>query len=152
MNTIIVDINPKHIYLITLFGNLYADGKGLCDPADDFLRNIGRCEEYDADVSRDDAADESSEEYSESSSDSVSYLCFSTSYSRDWEYLEWEGRFLTLNGAWDSRGPIPGRFLWNVVTIQSWFSGNKLICCVYLTRLPLTFTKKKKTREFNKLL
>jgi hypothetical protein len=79
MNIITVDINPKHKYLITLFGNLYADGSGLCDPADDFLLNIGRCEEYDPDVSRDDTVEESSEEYSESSSESVSYLCFSTS-------------------------------------------------------------------------
>jgi hypothetical protein len=79
MNNTTVDINPKHMYLITLFGSLYADGSGLCDPAEDFLHSIGRCEEYDPDVSRDEGVEESSEVYSESSSESVSYLCFSIS-------------------------------------------------------------------------
>ena len=61
INNTTVDINPKHIYLVTLCGSLYADGSGLCDPAEDFLRSIGRCEEYDPDVSRDEGVEESSE-------------------------------------------------------------------------------------------
>lgn len=62
INIIIVEIKPKHRYLITLLGNLYEDGNRLCDPADDFLRTSGLFEEYEPDVSREETGESSSSE------------------------------------------------------------------------------------------
>jgi hypothetical protein len=45
MKITIVEISAKHKYRITLFGSLYLEYAGLWEPADDFLRNIGRFDE-----------------------------------------------------------------------------------------------------------
>lgn len=62
MNIMMVEIKPKHRYRITLFGSLYEEGKGLCDPAEDFLRTKGLLEEYEPDVSREETGESSSSE------------------------------------------------------------------------------------------
>lgn len=56
MNSIMVDIKAQHRYRTTRLGSLY--DTDFCELADDFLRNIGRFDPYDPDVSRDDVAGE----------------------------------------------------------------------------------------------
>ena len=52
----IVDINARHKYRTIQFGNLYIAGR--CTLAGGFLGNIGRFEEYEPDVPRDEAGEE----------------------------------------------------------------------------------------------
>ncbi len=55
MNIMIVDIKARHKYRTILFGNLYMAGRCMLGG---FLRNIGRFEEYEPEVSREDAGEE----------------------------------------------------------------------------------------------
>lgn len=66
MNRIIVVNNAQQRYRIILFGSRYALGGGRKGgPVDGFLK-IGRDEEYDPEVSRDDGGEDEYVEYSES--------------------------------------------------------------------------------------
>lgn len=56
-----VDINAKHRYRTIRFGILYIEGRGFWKFLEDFLLNIGRFEEYDPDVSREETIEESSD-------------------------------------------------------------------------------------------
>ena len=56
MKIIMVDINARHKYRIIRFGTLYDAGRW--SPADNFLRSIGRFDEYEPDVSRDEAGED----------------------------------------------------------------------------------------------
>ena len=93
------------MYRTTFCGNLCLAGlSGLWEPAEDFLRSIGRFEEYDLDVSREETGDGSSEDSSESYSESSDCSYFSTSCFR---LLACRGRrglvgldrFVTFNGS-----------------------------------------------------
>jgi hypothetical protein len=45
MKIMSVDISDKHKYRIILLGSLYLDLAGLCEPAEGFLRSMGRFDE-----------------------------------------------------------------------------------------------------------
>jgi hypothetical protein len=55
INITSVDISARQRYRIILFGNLYAGERG---GGRDFRRSMGRLEEYDPDVSREEMAEE----------------------------------------------------------------------------------------------
>jgi hypothetical protein len=78
MNIIIDDIRAQQRYRVTLCGIRYDVEVGRHGGPVEGFRKIGRDEEYDPDVSREEGEDEY-DEYSESSSESSSWPCFSGS-------------------------------------------------------------------------